>query len=507
MNVRRTQSVVVVGAGLVGLSAALALRAQDVDVRVVERHPGTSIQPKARRFNFRTMEVFRSLGIAPAVAEAARGLASFQGMRAGRTLVEAELLAAGPHIDFSALATVSPEQSCLVAQDILEPVLLSLARDRGARVDFDTEIVGLEQDAIGVRLTTSGGETIPAEYVIAADGSRSSLRHLLGIDSSGSGPLNPAITVYFDADLSALIHGREFNLCQVEHELVPGAFASIDGARRWLFYTGALLSVDAPAQSWAALLRLAIGVVDLDIRIRSVQAWEPAMLVADEFVAGRVLLAGDAAHVMPPYAALGANTGIQDAANLAWKLALVLRAEADPGLLATYHDERHAAGWFAADQSTRRTGGLREMVAGGDHLAHPFALVAGFQYPSGALIGDDSGPQPMDRLCLDGRPGTRVPHAWLPDRRSTLDLAGPGFALMTGPAGGDWMSAAAASGISAAQIPDYCVDSAALLVRPDQIVGWRGETGSLPALIAEITRGRPAAGLQYRSSSEPDISG
>jgi hypothetical protein len=163
--------------------------------------------------------------------------------------------------------------------------------------------------------------------------------------------------------------------------------------------------------------------------------------VADRLVVqGRVLLAGDAAHVMPPYAALGANTGIQDAHNLAWKLAAVLRGWAGPGLVETYHAERHPAASFAVEQSMLRSGGLRELAAERPpEQAHPFALVAGFQYRGGAVVDDGSGPAPpMDRLDLSGRPGTRLPHAWLErpgessSRISALDLAGRQLALRRG---------------------------------------------------------------------------
>jgi 2-polyprenyl-6-methoxyphenol hydroxylase-like FAD-dependent oxidoreductase len=346
-----------------------------------------------------------------------------------------------------------------VAQDLLEPVLREIAVARGAAVEFDARVVDLAQDADRVRVTLADGRVIESDYLVAADGSRSTVRDLLGITRTGPGALNRAISVYFDADLDEFVRGREFNLCQIEHERVPGAFASIDGERRWLFYTGELLPVDAPAAAWADRVRAAIG-ADVRIEIRDVRAWEPAVLVADRFVAGRVVLAGDAAHVMPPYAALGANTGIQDADNLAWKLALMLRG-ADPGLLETYHTERHAAGAYAAEQSALRTGGLREATAGTDGMAHPFALVAGYRYTEGALIDDGKGPQPMDRLELTGRPGTRVPHFWLPDGRSTLDVAGTGFAL----------------------IHD-------MLVRPDNIVAAAGiDPSVVPDVLAQIAHG------------------
>jgi putative polyketide hydroxylase len=495
-RVERRVPVLVVGAGLVGLSTALALRRYGIPALVVERHVGTSVQPKARRFTFRTMEVFRSYGVAGEVYRAAEGLAGHQAMRAGRTLVESEQLPfGGPGFDPAALAAVSPETSCLVAQDLLEPVLLDAARRRGAEVEFGTELTGLAPDGDGVTATLrdpAGGTTsVRAGYLVGADGSRSTVRELLRIGRAGRGTLGRSVTVYFEADLGDLVRGREFNLCQVEHPDAPGAFASVDGRHRWMFLTGELLPVPGDPARWADLVRTALGVSDVDISIRSVQAWEPAMLVAKRFVAGRVLLAGDAAHVMPPFAAAGANTGIQDTADLAWKLALVRSGSAGPELLETYHTERHAAGWYTADQSSRRTGGLRG-AGQQPELVHPLVLVAGFQYPAGgAVLDDGSGPAPMDRLELTGRPGTRLPHHALDSGRSTVDLVGTGparLALLAGPAAAGWLAAAdrlAAAGwpVTAHVVADpgwpdsVCVKpDGALLVRPDAIVAWRSAT-------------------------------
>lgn len=463
-------SVLIVGAGLVGLSTALALHRYGVDCAVIEKHPGTSLVPKARRFNFRTMEVFRTLGVADAVYKAAEGLADHQGMRTGRTLVESEPLPPPPRIDYSDLLTASPERSCLVAQDILEPVLLAEVRDRGIPVEFETRLTGLTQHDDGVTAAI-GDRTVECAYLVGADGSRSTVRELCGIPSSGRGVLRDAVTVYFEADLGALTAGREFNLCQIEHPDVPGAFASVDGRYRWVFLSAPL----ATGEGWIPLLRTALGVSDVDITIRAAQPWQSAMRVADRYVAGRVLLTGDAAHVMPPYAAVGANTGIQDTINLAWKL-----ATGGTDLLATYHTERHAAGWHAAEQSALRT----DLWGAGEGLDHPFALVAGFQYTTGAVIDDGSGPQPMDRLALTGKPGTRLPHLTVASGQSTLDLVTDGLTLFPGPAADGWRSAAARLGVPVAEagagwpaVAGIGADGA-LLVRPDGIVAWRGPSGA-----------------------------
>ena len=338
--------------------------------------------------------------------------------------------------------------SCLCSQDVLEPVLRELAGQRGADLRFGTEVTDLAGDSDGVTATLRGPggavSRIRAGYVIAADGARSPARERLGIPRSGRGALSRSVSIYFRADLAEVVRGREFNLCQIENPAAPGAFASVDGDQRWLFSTPA--GPDRSAEQYAQLVAAAIGAAGTGVEVLSVLEWESGMFVADRLRAGRIFLAGDAAHVMPPYAALGANTGIQDAHNLAWKLALVLAGDAAAGLLDSYHAERHAAGWFAAEQSSVRRFNLRTMNAAstdGTPLADPLALIFGCQYASGAVISDGS-TAATDRLDLHGQPGTRLPHQWLAGgHRSTLDLLDHGrLTLLTGPAGAAWALAA-----------------------------------------------------------------
>jgi hypothetical protein len=324
---------------------------------------------------------------------------------------------------------------------------------------------------------------IRAGYVIAADGARSPVRERLGIGRSGRGAL--------------------------------GRF----GTDRWIFSTR--VAAGRTTAEWVAVVRTAIG-APVTVDVQSVLEWEPGMFVADRFSQGRILLAGDAAHVMPPYAALGANTGVQDVHNLAWKLALVLTGTAGPTLLDSYHEERHPAAWFAADQSSIRSANLREMQTAstdGTPLAHPLTLVFGRQYTEGAVVGDGS-VAALDRLDLAGQPGTRLPHHWLGAgagaaaadggaggaRRSTLDLAGAGLTLVTA-AEGDWWDAAAAgvSGVRVVRVGPAARawaqaagigDKGGLLVRPDHVVAWRcagasaGEQQELARVAGRLLRAR-----------------
>ncbi|WP_227980303.1 FAD-dependent monooxygenase [Nocardia spumae] len=497
-----SEPVVIVGGGLTGLTAALFLRHHGVPTVLIERRRTTSPQPKARRINIRTMELFRQIGIAEAVEEAARGLSAHQAMAAGPTLARAERIPftlPGGLPDWDA---ITPSAACLCAQDLLEPLLRDLATARGCDIRFGVECVEFEETATGIAalLRTGDGlaEPLRASYLIAADGAHSPIRHRLGIDRHGRGTLGRAVNVYFRADLSEVVRGREFNLCQIENDRIPGAFASVDGSQRWIFTSSTEL--DRPAADWPGLLRRAIGAGDLDLEVLSVLPWESGMFVADRFGSGRVFLAGDAAHVMPPYAAAGANTGIQDGHNLAWKLAMVLRGTADPRLLDSYDAERRPIGWYTADQSSIRTANLRTMAtesADDTPLADPIALILGLRYPDGAFV-DDGSAHTTTRLDLGGCPGTRLPHRFLDGRRSTLDLVGTGFTLFTGPDAAAWqaMSPRDDRVRHLRMDENWCADvgigtSGALLVRPDQIVAWRAPHAPADpgrALRAALTR-------------------
>lgn len=506
--------VLIVGGGLAGLTAALFLQYHGVPSVLVERRTTTSPQPKARRINIRTMELFDQIGIGEAVRDASRGLSAHQAMAAGPTLAQATRLPFTLPGGIPDWDTITPSTACLCAQDLLEPTLRTLAETHGCDIRFGVECTEFTQDTTGVEATLRSADgdvrQIRVDYLIAADGAASPIRTRLGITRSGRGTLGRAVSVYFHADLSDLVRGREFNLCQIENDRVPGAFMSVDGARRWIFSTSD--EIDRPARDWPRILRTAIGAPDIEVEVMSVMPWEPGMFVADRYRAGRIFLAGDAAHVMPPYAAAGANTGIHDAHNLAWKLAAVLRGDAGPALLDSYHTERHPVGWFTADQSSIRTPDLRTMnhrSTDATPLADPLALILGQRYPAGALI-PDHGPHTLARLDLAGQPGTRVPHLALPGGRSTLDLPGPGFALLTGPRATHWRlpdvrfgapddSECTTADLSTPAETRTCdrpgslpvtrhilgetwcdaagiTTSGALLVRPDQIVAWRMPT-------------------------------
>jgi hypothetical protein len=228
--------------------------------------------------------------------------------------------------------------------------------------------------------------------------------------------------------------------------------------------------------------------------------WECAVRITDGFQHGRVFFAGDAAHQMPPWGGQGANSGIADVHNLAWKLAAVLKGEAEPALLSTYDAERRPVGTLAAEESGEAAGedGLFTMnSASGELFKRRFGRILGFgyQYVSRAIIPEERELPEINILGIDGRPGTRVPHVW-GEREgqhiSSLDLLGRGFVLLAGAQGAAWCEAARALGLEAYRIAsdgDLAVadtewqqmagisETGALLVRPDGFVAWRAVQG------------------------------
>lgn len=488
--------VLICGGGITGLTAALRLHREGVRSMVVEKHPATSPQPKARRFNPRSTEVFRLLGLDRELAEASAPLAAFTGMLTGPTLAEATWpeLSEGMRervAQHGQISELSPAPSVLCPQDVLEPVLRRAAEERGVSVRFATELASFTQDEAGVTAVLqpedSAPEEVIAEYLIGADGARSPVRTALGIPRSGYGHLADNLDLCFRADLTGLVRDKPFNLCRITNPVASAAFVSVNGTDRWLFSTSDFPdSGTLDAEAWRDLLRAVVGKPDLEVELLSRMHWESAMHVADRYRAGRVLLAGDAAHVMPPLAAAGANTAIADAANLAWKLAAVLAGTADPALLDTYHSERYPIGYATAEFSSLASGQLGTMidsVTGDDGPRFdPLATLFGLQYDEGAFVPDGRGP-PVDHYAPAGRPGTRLPHAWLASATSTLDLVGPGLTLLTGPESGPWTAEAGRLGIRHTAISDASwlteVDlpaDGALLARSDAIIAWHSRS-------------------------------
>ncbi|TCK25330.1 FAD-dependent oxidoreductase [Pseudonocardia endophytica] len=480
--------VVVVGGGIVGLTATLALARHGIATTLLEAHPGTSVLPRARGVNARAMEVFRELGVEDAIRDAGAPLARSDGILVGHDLIS--LVTPLPRRDgpppLRPATAWSPVTGSRGTLDVVEPVVLRAALDVGATVRFGTRVTALEQDDGGVVARRDGG-AVHARYAVLADGASGPVRHALGIGSTRGRSHGHQVNVLFECDLAELVRDREFSLAMIGQPGLGGMLTALDNRSRWAFhvhYDPAVESgEDFTPDRCAELVARAIGPGAPPVRVLATQPWEAAERVADRMRLDRVFLAGDTAHQMPPAGGRGASTGVADVHNLAWKLAEVLRGSASETLLDSYEDERWPAGaravWVSGEMVPVIAGGA---AAGSGRLGGLDMHGAADRYSSRAIVSDGPAEPVLDRL--DGSPGSRVPHLWLPDGRSTVDLAGD-WCVLAGPdrpGGGD------------VTVPD--VDAlgigpeGAVLLRPDSYVAWRepGPDGDPAAVRAAIRR-------------------
>ena len=497
--------VLIVGGGPVGLTASLLLSRLGIKSLLVERHPGTAIHPKARGINARTMEIFHQQGIEDDVRAA--GLPP---NRVGlivwtRTLAGEEIERRVPFGQSAKRAEVTPVRACLCAQDYLEPVLRRCAEKQPlGMLRFDTELTTFEQSDTSVVATltntkTGATEQIAARYMIAADGAQSRVRAALGIAMLGQKDVYDSVNVLFNADLRQWTQDRPAALYFVENEEMRGTFLTINAHDRWGFLVNSLRAhghkpEDFTPERSAKMVRRAVGVPDLPVKVLGVAPWVASAQVAERYRDGRVLLAGDAAHEMPPTGGFGMNTGIQDVQNLCWKMAAVLQGKATSSLLDTYHDERQPFGKAITEQALANavSMGRTEKTLQGKGARREFlneqGMIFGATYQSSAVVPDGTPrpvvADPVTEYAPSAWPGARAPHAWVEkdgERVSTIDLVGNGFVLLTGARGGAWTDAARPFEVEAIALGDeepwrelYGIDEAgAVLVRPDGHVGWR----------------------------------
>jgi 2,4-dichlorophenol 6-monooxygenase len=501
--------VLVVGSGPAGGAAALILATYGVSTTMVTKYGWVANTPRSHITNQRTLEVLRDLGVeqealAVGTPQHLMGDTVLCTGLVGEEIGRIRTWGTGP-ASLSEYATASPCGMIDLPQTYLEPILLSNAAKRGATIRLDTEFLSLTQDADGVTarvLDRVRGEeySIRARYLIGADGGRSLVAEQIGLPIGGRSGKAGSMNIVFEADLSRYVAHRPSVLYWV---MRPGADIGGIGMglvrmvrpwHEWLLTWGYDIDQPSPDIDDAAateIVRDLLGVADIPVRITSTSLWTVNHSYATEYSKGRVFCAGDAVHRHPPTNGLGSNTSIQDAYNLCWKLAMVLRGAAGSGLLDSYSAERAPVGKQVVDRanlSRDQFGPIFEalgIAGGGDDEGILTGLAAcrepsaagkkrrdalesaiqlknyefnahgvelNQRYVSGAVL-DDGGP--AEQWARDPelfhqpsiRPGAKLPHAWLVDeaghRVSTLDLVGHGsFTLVTGIAGLTWVEAA-----------------------------------------------------------------
>jgi len=504
--------VLIAGGGMVGLCAAAFLAQRGIPSLTVERLKESSPLPRAAFFHMRTLEMFRSLGIEQAVREgSARDFVPEGSIVAMESVSGRKLADIMPTLN-EGVEALSPCRRLYLNQPNLEPILRARARQAGARILQGAEIQSVSQDADGVSLVVKDVESgrlheLRGQYLIAADGGHSKVREHLGIRYEGRGAFSNSVTIYFTADLSPWLSGKAWSIIYVNNPVVHGFFRMNRAAQAGFLAVNTVgdAAKDPEAASNAAadvseahlieLVRGGVGVPDLPVKIDGWTRWRATACVAERLREGRIFIAGDAAHLMPPNGGFGGNTGIHDAHNLAWKLALVIKGHAQSTLLDSYALERKPVAEFTVGQAfTRyvlRTAPWLKPTQAIDSQVDDFNIELGYLYGvPGAVHADPR----MTR----GMPGSRAPHVWLTrsqERVSSHDLFG-NFVLFTVPGGdGDWRSAAGMVARELGHVPldVFCVgrdlgdpdgrfcqayglsDTGASLIRPDGFVAWRAE--------------------------------
>jgi 2,4-dichlorophenol 6-monooxygenase len=501
--------VLIVGSGPAGGAAALCLSTLGVPNIMITKYRWTANTPRAHITNQRAMEIFRDLGVerqvlADATPHELIGDTVFCTSIAGEEIGRIRTWGTHPAREAD-YRLASPCLICDIPQTYLEPILVKNAAERGTQARFSTEYLGLRQDADGVDVSvrdrlTGAVTTIRAKYVIGADGARSKVAEDVGLPMEGMMDVAGSMNITFKADISSFVKDRPSVLYWV---IQPGSDVGGIGAglvrmirpwHEWLIVWGYDISQPAPdvdEKAAAQIVRNLLGMPDLEVQITGISLWGNNEMYATRLRDQRVFCAGDAVHRHPPSNGLGSNTSVQDSYNLAWKLAAVLRGQADPGLLETYSDERAPVAKqivLRANKSSREfgqffdvlgltgaatEGQMREQIeerkaATARGAAKRAALVEAMElknyefnahgvemgqfYESAAVLADGSSrPEPVRDPELYYQPstvpGSHLPHVWVGDaarKLSTLDLAPyTRFTLLTGIAGEAWAEAAA----------------------------------------------------------------
>ncbi|MEU8977353.1 FAD-dependent monooxygenase [Streptomyces sp. NPDC048309] len=558
--------VLVVGSGPAGGSAALLLATYGIRTLLVTKYGWLANTPRAHITNQRTMEVLRDLSV-DAEAAAAGSPADLMGDTVLCTALTGEEIGrirswgTGPHTA-TEYGAASPTQMIDLPQTYLEPILVNNAAARGAKIRFDTEFLSLEQDADGVtarlRDRVRGDEfTVRARYLIGADGGRSKVAEQIGLPIAGQSGKAGSMNITFKADLSRYVAHRPSVLYWV---LRPGAHMGGIGMglvrmvrpwNEWLLVWGYDIDQPPPEMDEATAREIVhdlVGARDIPVEITSSSLWTVNHSYATTYSAGRVFCAGDAVHRHPPSNGLGSNTSIQDSYNLAWKLALVIRGQAGPGLLDTYTAERAPVGRQIVDRANlsrdqfgpifqalgldgysedddianglaacrsetaygaKRRQVLEEAIQLKNYEFNAHGVEMNQRYVSSAVIPDAGSaevwagdPELVHQPTT--RPGAKLPHAWLVDgdghRVSTLDVVGKGtFTLVTGPSGGVWEAAAAACA-STLGVPLMCARIGGEN-RRDAYGEWRrtSEVAEDGCLLV-----RPDGYIAWRSAAAPE---
>jgi 2-polyprenyl-6-methoxyphenol hydroxylase-like FAD-dependent oxidoreductase len=533
--------VLVVGAGPVGLTLAIALGRRGVRCTIIEQKPAPAKLPKMERCNARTMEIYRRMGIVEKVRAAGLPAHCPMDVFIVTSLIEPPLL----HLPYPSVAearaqiaatndgTLPREPYQLISQYTLEPLLKSIAETLpNVTVCYGCTFLSFTEgpDAVTAEVKTADGSTgrISARYLVGCDGGGSAVRRQLGIKLAGEANL-----MQFR---QALIR------CDDLYERIPIGkgrhYHVADGRATFLIVQDDTrhFTLHATAESdgeMAAMFEQMVA-MPVDYEMLYVGEWRQNLLLAERYGARRVFLAGDAVHLMIPTGGLGMNSGVGDAVDLAWKLAAVLADWGGPGLLASYEIERRqvgernvAASGFAARGRRAWRAEYRPSIRdntpeGAAARAHLGRVADREQRKSNEMIGAELGyryvgspiiwPEPGEGPAHDvidyhptTWPGARLPHVWLADGSALHDRLGDGYTLLRlNGAGADTAALERAMRATGAPLDVLDLEDKTarevygrdlLLLRPDLHVVWRDNAAPAePERLAAIVTGRIVSG-------------
>jgi len=511
--------VLIVGAGPVGLAAAIELGTRGVRVLLVERNARVGVAPRAKTTNVRTRTHLRRWGIADRLA----AQAPF-GIDYPNTMVFVTRLAGHELARFEDAFSASPARSALypehgqwVPQYALERVMLEKARSLpSVTIRFDTSFVSAIQDdnlVTSVLQAAMGGQTqIVSQYLIGADGARSKVRDLIGAKMEGRYGLSHHYNIIFRAPglAQAHAHGPGVIYWQIGKDGFS-AISPMDKDDIWAFMPGGAKPGDTLSDEEAeALIRERTG-IDLPYEILSADAWTASELLADRYADRRIVLAGDACHLHPPAGGYGMNMGVGDGVDLGWKIAAILQGWGGEKMLASYEAERRPVHRAVIDEAManyaiyvappppeieddtpqgaaiRAKAGAAIQASKGREF-NTLGTVLGHCYDHSPIVVADGTPLPEHDSQIytpSARPGCLAPHAWMKDGRSLYDMFGPGLTLVAAQDADRRDIARAIDEARALAVPLTVVQPAfpvkelygasLTLVRPDQHVAWRGE--------------------------------
>lgn len=531
-----SKPVIIVGAGPAGLALAIELGSRSISCLVVERNDRTGVAPRAKLTNVRTREHLRRWGIAKALGDAAPFGVDYPShivfvTRMGGPLITRieNAFACDPTLDHR-----YSEHAQWIPQYKLEAALLDHAGTMpSVQVEMGQELIDFQQDEdqVSVRIrdvATGEVRTLSSLYLIGADGARSTVREVAGIEMRGTYGLSYNYNTIFEAPgiAEAHDHGPAIHYWQLNGEF-PSTIGPMDVGDRWYFIPmGLPEGARFSDEEMPEVIRRATG-IDLPYRILSSDAWVASRLLAERYSLGRVFLIGDACHLHPPFGGHGMNMGISDSVDLGWKLAAVLQGWGHRSLLNSYEIERRpvhervleetAINHSTAANALVRAGiedptsegeDVREQVANFIQETkrrefHSLNIVLGYSYfGSPFVIGDGGGPAewvPGPDYVPSASAGSLAPHRWLEDGSSLYDKFGPGFTMLvldarSRPEADKIQVQAVAMGIPFAVVEPGepalfgLYEAPLALIRPDQHIAWRGSAA--PADLLMTVTGR-----------------